>query len=425
MTKHSLSNDNDTQAILLLCSRFSKDSESTPLTLKEFNSLVNCLYKHQYRPADLLKDGAILAELESGGDVQIDFQRIKGLLGRGAALAIAWAHWNTQGLWVLSRSDEAYPQLLKKRLHQFAPPLLYGSGPQDRLDWGWLAIVGSRDANEKALTFTRETAQTCAKNRIQVISGAAKGVDSEAMESALAAGGTVIGILADSLSKAVVAKKHREGLRSGQLTLITPYDPAASFSVGNAMGRNKLIYVLSNAALVICSSAERGGTWEGAKENLRKKWVPLYVRNTDFPLGNQLLIQDGGLPHELPQPPASLIDFNGSSKIDTPQPEEQPTTQEEATIQDIALQTAEYVEVPQEQTAEDASPRQPQTAFDILWPHLEKSLQKGTTAKDLAQSFNVQVKQMEIWLGEAITNGQVEKLAKPVRYILKQQLALL
>jgi predicted Rossmann fold nucleotide-binding protein DprA/Smf involved in DNA uptake len=54
----------------------------------------------------------------------------------------------------------------------------------------------------------------------------------------------------------------------GQICLVTPYPPSAPFSVGNAMGRNKIIYALSRCTIVVASDHETGGTWAGATEAL-------------------------------------------------------------------------------------------------------------------------------------------------------------
>ena len=63
-------------------------------------------------------------------------------------------------------------------------------------------------------------------------------------------------------------REHREALMDGRLVLACPYDPAARFQVGQAMQRNKLIYALSDAALVVNSDYGKGGTWTGATEQL-------------------------------------------------------------------------------------------------------------------------------------------------------------
>jgi predicted Rossmann fold nucleotide-binding protein DprA/Smf involved in DNA uptake len=65
------------------------------------------------------------------------------------------------------------------------------------------------------------------------------------------------------------------------------------------MGRNKLIYTLADYGIVVASSANKGGTWSGAMENLKNEWVPLFVVTyDDMPEGNQLLLERGGI--ELP-----------------------------------------------------------------------------------------------------------------------------
>jgi len=101
------------------------------------------------------------------------------------------------------------------------------------------------------------------------------------MRGALDAGGKVSGVLADGLEKASLNREHRSQLIGGRLALISPYDPAAGFHVGNAMQRNKLIYALANASLVVSSDYNKGGTWSGATEQLDKfKFAPVYIRST-------------------------------------------------------------------------------------------------------------------------------------------------
>ena len=121
-------------------------------------------------------------------------QRLSELLERGVALALAVEGWTNKGLWVLSRSDDRYPQRLKGRgKRSQAPPVLYGAGDPFLLSGGGLAIVGSREASEEALDLARSVARACAEQEIQVVSGGARGVDNEAMIAALASGGSAVG----------------------------------------------------------------------------------------------------------------------------------------------------------------------------------------------------------------------------------------
>lgn len=95
----------------------------------------------------------------------------------------------------------------------------------------------------------------------------------------------------------------RNQLMHGCLLLISRYDPKAGFSVGNAMQRNKLIYALADAALVVSSDLNKGGTWAGATEQLDKlKLVPIFVRSTGGPsTGLDALRAKGAMPWPNPQ----------------------------------------------------------------------------------------------------------------------------
>ena len=128
------------------------------------------------------------------------------------------------------------------------------------------------------------------------------------MRGALEAGGKVTGVLADSLEKASMNREHRRLLLDGQLVLVSPYDPGAGFNVGHAMQRNKLIYALADASLVVSSDVNKGGTWAGAVEQLEKlKLVPVYVRSTGHPSeGLEALRSKGAVPWPNPQEPDAL-----------------------------------------------------------------------------------------------------------------------
>lgn len=268
----------DTQAILLLCASFgqSRDSESKPLSISEYNYVADWLKKQQMRPSYLLDQDV---ELKWNELLNISAERTKNLLKRGVTMALALEKWKSQGIWILSRADKNYPERFRKHLRHMSPPILYGVGNCFTLSLGGLAIVGSRNVDEEGLEYTRRVSQSCVESGIQVISGAARGVDREAMLSALDIGGSVVGVMADSLSKEAVSAKYREGLESERLTLISTYDPDARFNVGNAMGRNKYIYSLADYGLVICSDFNKGGTWEGATEVLKRYTsIPVFVK---------------------------------------------------------------------------------------------------------------------------------------------------
>src|SRR5207237_5107128 len=124
--------------------------------------------------------------------------------------------------------------------------------------------------------------------------GGARGTDRIAMDGAMEAEGTAIGALADSLEATIRKSDVRELLLDGRLLLLTPYAPTAGFSIGGAMGRNKVIYGLSEFAVVVSSEVNSGGTWAGAVEALKANWCPVFARDgSGIPEGNRALIKRG------------------------------------------------------------------------------------------------------------------------------------
>jgi len=157
-----------------------------------------------------------------------------------------------------------------------------------------LAVVGSRDAGHADLAFAAKLGAQASRQGISIVSGGARGIDEAAMLGALENEGTAIGVLADSLLRAAISAKYRKHLMTGNLALVSPYNPEAGFDVGNAMARNRYIYCLGDGAVVVSSSRNTGGTWTGAIENLKEGWVPLWVKpGSEGTSGNVDLVRRG------------------------------------------------------------------------------------------------------------------------------------
>ena len=301
----------NSQAILLLMAPLvaGRDGASPDLlTPGEYNRLARALREKQLQPADLI--GPDSANAMQVCARLIGQERLDVLLGRGFLLSQALERWSARAIWIVSRADATYPRRLKARLKEDAPPILYGCGDATLLETGGLAVVGSRHVNDELIAYTEEVGRLAAKAHHTLISGAAKGIDRAAMSGALQAGGAVVGIMADSLEGAVLARDNREPLMEGRLVFVSPYDPAAGFNVGHAMQRNKVVYALSDAALVVTSDFEKGGTWTGAIEQLERfRFVPIFVRNgADAGKGNAALLQRGAHPWPNPSNGAELVD---------------------------------------------------------------------------------------------------------------------
>ena len=313
----------NTQAILLLTAPLiagrGKGKHSVkPLAAGEYGCLARRLRDLRHQPADLLAPGGrnILDECRA----ELDAERLEQLLGRGFLLSQAAERWRSRAIWVRSRADADYPQRLKKRLGEDAPPVLYGCGDAAILSGGGLAVVGSRDVVDALIGYAENVGRLAAEAGCGLISGGARGVDQAGMHGALNAGGRVAGVLANGLEGAAMRRDHREALMDGRMVLTSPYDPAACFQVGHAMRRNKLIYALADAALVVNADYKKGGTWAGAAEQLDKlKFVPIYARaNGDAARGLDELLARGARPWPNPATPEIV-----NQVLDAAQSEEQ------------------------------------------------------------------------------------------------------
>jgi len=302
----------DAKAILLLCGRFGQydPAESVkPLTTSEYSRLADWLSSRGMQPADLLEEAS--RDRLSETHLAIETDRIARLLGRGVGLALAIEKWFNKGIWVVCRGDASYPDRLKRHLEDKAPPILFGVGDLRLLSQAGLAVVGSRNIDAEGETFTREVGRRCGQQGIQIVSGGARGVDQIAMLAALESGGTVVGVLADGLMKAAVSRKYRDAIREQRLTLVSSYHPDAHFNVGNAMARNKYIYALADFTLVVASEYKKGGTWAGAREELRREnGAIVFVRSgINVPDGNRELQTLGALPFPQRLGGANLLDL--------------------------------------------------------------------------------------------------------------------
>lgn len=420
----------NTKAILLLTApllvgKGKRESAATPLTPSEYNKLAHRLAEAGSEPCSLLNPGWE----KSFSEWQLGFEskRISQLLERGFLLSQAIDQWQTRAIWVVSRADDEYPGRLKKHLRVNAPAVLYGCGDRKLLENGGLAVIGSRDTSEELVEYTEGIGRQAARAGCSIISGAARGVDQAAMHGALIAGGTATGVLTGDLEREALNREHREMLIEGNLVLISPFDPRAGFHTGNAMQRNKLIYALADAGLVIESDHNKGGTWTGAVEQLDKlKLVPVYVRSgSEASAGLEGLRRKGALPWPNPETSdefrAVLAGEQQSANV------EQPKLDTVSTKIDVIVEIEEgdaATEVYQSPASQEATKIPDVYPADILFAtveHLIDSMGDAVTESSVVDHLQVQNKQAKAWLERLVNEGKYRKLSRPARYVKNPQ----
>ncbi len=441
----------NTQAILLLTAPLIAGrgtSSSELLSPGEYKRLARHLREIQRQPADLVSPDA--ADLLRACQPVIDEARLQRLLGRGFLLSQVIERWQARAIWVVSRADVEYPRRLKARLREDAPAVIYGCGDMSLLESGGLAVVGSRHVDDSLIDYTMAVGRLAARSGRTLISGGAKGIDQAAMRGAIEAGGKVSGVLADSLEKTSMNREHRNLLLDGQLVLISPYDPSAGFNVGHAMQRNKLIYALADASLVISSDLKKGGTWAGASEQLDQlKFVPVYVRSSDEPTpGLDALRSKGAIPWPNPQ---DIDAFERVFDIAAPTPMKSPQSGFSLfygdRANDVPLKTTSVQEtqreieapiepVPKAVSLIESSPgvcpeaansmmtfaTSPADALFVAVTDVIRALLLEAPMKDaeVAAALDVSSTQAKAWLKRLVEEGILEKQKKPAGYIAKR-----
>ncbi|EHH2478724.1 DNA-protecting protein DprA [Vibrio vulnificus] len=429
------------QATLLLTSYFSKANteDVKPLSNAEWGRFALWLKDKSITPADLLvSDPRPL--LNGWRDTRVSIERIESLLSRGHSLALAVEKWQRAGLWLVTRSDPDYPKRLKLRLKNDSPPVLFGCGNKSLLNSGGLAVIGSRNASVADLAFTEQLGVKAASEGIAIVSGGARGVDEAAMQGAMLRGGSVIGVMADSLLKAATSAKWRKGLLENNVVLVSPFYPEAGFNAGNAMARNKYIYCMASSSLVI-HSGKKGGTLNGAEENLKKGWVPLWVKPTnDTNAANADLVEKGGAWIEsdlsMLQIASMLQPNKQNSLVSTPTQRNLFTTPdlpgifdeleteektENVTASDsmMGVKNDEVAQISEKEQSEDVNESiasHPVDFYNIFLGELYRLASSPITLEELLEQTGLHKSQLNDWLKRASEECVVKKLSKPVRY---------
>jgi len=206
-----------------------------------------------------------------------------------------------QGFHLIPLPSNEYSEIMKQNLKlKAAPPLLYVKGNTKLLNEDTVAIVGSRNASEISLEFTRNIAKKCAENYKVVVSGFARGVDKMALDATLDYNGHSIVVLPQGiLTFGSGIKKYYKQIINGDVLILSTYHPKVPWSVGLAMNRNTYIYGLAKT-IYVAESDTKGGTWNGVIDGLRKE-REIIIRNPepDEKNANNLIIMQGAVPVDI------------------------------------------------------------------------------------------------------------------------------
>jgi len=158
---------------------------------------------------------------------------------------------------LLDLAHPRYPPLLREL--QDAPPLLHARGRLELIERPQLAVVGSRNCTPGGARTARDFAAELARQGLVITSGLALGIDAEAHEGALDAGGGSIAVIGTGIDRIYPSRNkalaHR--LADGGL-IVSEFPLGMPPNSENFPRRNRVISGLSRATLVVEATRRSG-----------------------------------------------------------------------------------------------------------------------------------------------------------------------
>ena len=176
--------------------------------------------------------------------------RIRRRGATGVARSVEAAVRATGGV-TLTAIDPEYPAAL--RAADPRPPVLYRAGDPAAFVGPAVAIVGTRRATGYGRSAAQEIADELARAGVTVVSGLAMGIDGEAHEAALAAGGRSVAVLPSPLDR-IYPPRHRQlaaRLVAEGGALLSELAPGHNPGRPDFARRNRIIAALARATVVV------------------------------------------------------------------------------------------------------------------------------------------------------------------------------
>lgn len=254
-----------------------------------------------------------------------DLRRIGGLSGKltDAIGAFPWQQHAEQELAkaaqsnvrIILASDSAFPENLRDAPD--APLFLYVRGELISGDANALAIVGTRKPTHYGKTVTRRFASELASSGFTIVSGMARGIDTEAHRGAIEAGGRTIAVLGCGIDVAYPPENRglmEEICRTGAVVSENPFGTRPE--AGYFPARNRIISGLSRGVIIVEAAEDSGSliTAQYAREQKRKLYAVPGNIGSPVSRGTNSLIRQGAV---LIERTADILMDLGSGHIGT------------------------------------------------------------------------------------------------------------
>ena len=230
--------------------------------------------------------------------IESDEEAVKALMKRSASIEFALDEMSKMGINICTFLDEEFPHRVHDILKDFCTPMFYTCGNSEINKNRCVGYVGSRNIGSDDEKWTQSRIAKNVSDGFTVVTGGAKGIDTVALNNCIENGGQAILFVPDNMSAKIGESFIRKNIIDNKLLVyshVSPFAPKTRNSfVSSAIERNKYIYAMSKATVVVRSDEGKGGTWSGATQTLKHKWS--VVRGHKAYSGNQALIKLGAIP---------------------------------------------------------------------------------------------------------------------------------
>lgn len=394
--------DNAMSAILL-CSYLgiNKDSEIKPFTLSEWNKFLDRIIASESEPGIILKQN-FKDEIKSMSFSESEINRIEKLASRGGVVAMELDDLSRKGIEVITLLDKEYPILLRKRLKKRAPVILYYAGDLTLSQKIGIAVVGSRNIDDAGISFTKDLVKRASLEHIIIYSGGARGVDTVSELTAIENGSAVVSYVADSLLTKIKRREVVKAIQENKLLLLSDVKPDVGFSTARAMNRNKFIYASSYGAFAIASDFDKGGTWAGAVENLRNKWVKMFVWENPNYSGNSRLIEKGAIAYKLNNEKIYDLIMRRETKYEQQDLFSYKGSSSHSYVMESDAKNAETQLQQQYHSVQN-------DMYDVVKDFIVEKFKRSMTVDEACESMNVAKGQMKLWIKRLCDEKKLKK----------------
>ncbi|RJE88254.1 DNA processing protein DprA [Paracoccus onubensis] len=137
-----------------------------------------------------------------------------------------------------------------------------------------IAVIGARDASEDGKHRSYQLGKQLASRGITVVSGLAAGIDRNALEGAIQAGGKVAAVIGTPIDTAYpAANKRLQELIAANHLLVSQFPNGSRVFPSNFPARNRTMAALTDASVIIEASESSGTLHQAAECKRLGRWL--------------------------------------------------------------------------------------------------------------------------------------------------------